>query len=312
MMLRNNYEVMQSFGLKDIPNLDVCVLGALEFLSGKRLPKIDIGKSGRLLVIGSGNALVTGKIIFDNRDATFASESDYKNKLKVGKYNFIILISASGGKHAVGIAKYLKGKRKEVFLLTNSSDALAAKFVDEVLVFPKQREPYTYNTSTYLSMILAMTRESPKGIYDYILKIDRKIPKGLSQYDAFYFILPSKFDAVRELFVTKFDELFGPMIRGRVFTDEQTKHAKTVVPSAKELFIGLGVKNNTYGKNRFNVVLPDGAGYGMVMAIGYYIIGKIQAGKEPFFVENIVRYTEAASKIFGQKIEPIVEGGENG
>lgn len=312
MLGKSNYDIMQSFVIKDIPNLDVCVLGALEFLFDKKLPSIDIGKKKRLLVVGSGNALVAGRIIFENRDAVFASESDYKGKLKVAKYDLVVLISASGGKHAVGIAKYLKAKKNKVLLITNNVEAPAAKFVNEKVVFPKQREPYTYNTSTYLSMILSATGESVEKIYGEIKKIDKKIPKRLSHYDSFYFILPSKFDAVRELFVTKFDELFGPEVDGMIFTDEQTKHAKTIVPSNKELFVGLGVKNNRYGKKRFNLSLPRGADYGMVMSIGYYLIGRIQEGKEPFFRKNIVRYTEEASKIFGENISPIVEGGENG
>lgn len=303
----DNYETMQNFGLKSIPGLDVCVLGALEFLSDQKLPKINIGKNLRLLVIGSGNALVTGKIIFGKHDATFASESDYQEKFGLAKYDLVVLISASGGKHAIDIAKFAKARKKRTILLTNNSEAKAAKFVNKVLVFPRQREPYTYNTSTYLSMILAMTGESPKQIYDYIKRFDKKIPNNFAKYDAFYFMLPSKYDAARELFVTKFDELFGPMLMGKVFTDEQTKHAKTVVPYSKELFVSFGIKNDSYGKNRFDVKLPEGSSFGMLMMVGYYLIGKIQGRKEPYFKKNIVRYTKEASKLFGQEIKPIVE-----
>lgn len=312
MLSKDNYEVMRSFEVEDIPNLDVCILGALEFLSEKDLPKINIGKKGRLLVIGSGNALVAGRIMFEDRDAVFASESDYRKRFRAGKYNFVILISASGGKNSVGIAKYFKRKRVDVILLTNNKEAVSAGLVSESVVFPKMREPYTYNTSTYLSMILAATKESPEKIYDEINKIRGKIPNDFSKYDVFYFILPSKFDAIRELFTTKFDELFGPEVDGMIFTEEQTKHAKTIVTSNKQLFVGFGMKNNRYGKKRFNFGLPKTADYGMVMAVGYFLIGKIQEEKEPFFKKNIVRYTEEASKFFGEKISPIVEGGVYG
>lgn len=306
MLSQENYEAMQSFTIEKIPNLDICVLGALEFLSELELPKIKI-RRGRMLVIGSENALATGKIIFEDKDAVFASESDYIEKLKAGKFDLFILVSASGGKSAVGIAKRLEEERKGVFLLTNNPDAMAAKFAKEVLVFPRQREPYTYNTSTYLSIILSATGESPEKIYNFIKKLEAKIPKNLSEFDAFYFILPSEFDAVRSMIATKFDELFGAKISGRVFTDEQTKHAKTVVPSVKEMFVGLGVENVHYGKHRFNIKLPSGSGYGMMMAVGYYLVGKIQKANKPFFKKNIIGYTRDASKIFKEEIKPIVE-----
>ncbi|MCL4357545.1 hypothetical protein M1512_01455, partial [Patescibacteria group bacterium] len=39
-----------------------------------------------------------------------------------------------------------------------------------VHVFPKNRETYTYNTSTYMSMILSYTRENPSQIKRFILE----------------------------------------------------------------------------------------------------------------------------------------------
>jgi len=111
------------------------------------------------------------------------------------------------------------------------------------------------------------------------------------------------------LFLTKFDELFGPMINGRVFTIEQTKHAKTVVPSDKEFFIGLGYNNKSFGKkqNRLNITLPKKAGPATVMAIGYYIIGHIQKQHPDYFKNHITNYTRQASKMFGSTIKPIVD-----
>ena len=49
---------------------------------------------------------------------------------------------------------------------------------------------------------------------------------------------------------TKFDELFGPMITTRVYTPEQTKHAKTVIDSDTELFISFGYENMLFGKEQ--------------------------------------------------------------
>lgn len=303
-----NLKIMQTFTLKNIPDLDTCVLGALELFSEKRLPEINIKNAKKILVVGSGNALATGKIIFSDIDAIFESESTYKEKLN-NIYDLGVIISASGGKHAPIIAKDLKEKNIKTLLLTNNEKAEAKKYADNTLIFPKQKEPYTYNTSTYLSMILAKTNENPEKIYKYLKSIDKLLKINLSKFKEFYFILLPKYDKVREMFVTKFDELFGPMLLGRVYTEEQTKHGKTVEGSKKELFISLGWDNNIFGQksNRLNIPLPKKSDYGSVIAIGYYIIGKIQKANPPWFKKNIAQYTKEASKIFGQEIKPIVE-----
>ncbi len=299
---KKNYDVMQTFTLKTIPDLDVCVLGALELFQDKKLPEIKIPK-GKLIVVGSGNALATGKIIFRNYDAVFASESDYEEKLKHFKFSKGVVISASGGKHSPRIVKKLKSRKIKTFLITNTEDSPASKFADKTFVLPKQREPYTYNTSTYLSMILASEKENLESIYKHLQKV--KVP-SVKKYNAFYLILPKEFDAVREMLVTKFDELFGPTILGRVYTTEETKHAKTVTPSNKELFISFGKRNNVFGKNRLFVSLPKNCGFGGMIATAYYVIGKIQKQKEPYFKKNIVDYTKKSSKIFKEEIKPII------
>lgn len=297
-----NYGIMKSFTLKNIPDLDTCVLGALELFSQTKFPKIEVPK-GKILVVGSGNALATGKIIFRNNDAVFASESDYEDKLNHFKFQAGVVISASGGKHAPGIVKKIKSRRIKTFLITNNQYAPAKEIASKTFVLPKQKEPYTYNTSTYLSMILAKEKEDPKKIYNHLNKV--KVP-NMKKYDAFYLILPKEFDAVREMLVTKFDELFGPKVLGRVYTIEQTKHAKTITPSNKELFISFGEKNNIYGKNRLFVPLPKSCGFSGLIATAYYVIGKIQKQKEPYFKKNIVNYTKEASRIFKQEIKAIV------
>lgn len=300
---------MADFNKDNLINLDECVINALNLFISKKLVDIKFPKFKRPLIVGSGNALVSGKIMFESSDAVFADESTYKQKLDaIHGIDGAILISASGGKHAPIIAKELKKRKIKVILLTTNENAEAKEFADKTFVTPKNTEPYTYNTSTYLGMILSHAQEDPKMILDHIQnKIEPFIPDKFANYDAIYILVPDEFDTTREMFLTKFDELFGSKISGRVFTPDQTKHAKTVVPSDTELFIGLGVANQTFGKKHLNFTLPVDAKHASIIAIGYYIIGKIQRQNKPYYKENILEYTKQASKIFGSTIKPIVD-----
>jgi len=306
-----NIDILNTFTLGTVPDLDVAVLGALELFQKEKLLRIEIPYK-RPLVVGSGNAEATGRIIFEDTDAVFASESNFESKLKhIPDIDGVILISASGGKHAPVIAKYAKDLGKSVILITNNPNAEAAKFIedDKIFVFPKNREPYTYNTSTYMGMILGKTNEDPEKIQKFIQQqIDTLTFPDFSQYDKYFLIVPPKFSGIIRMLQVKFIELFGRRIARDVETSEYMKHAVTVVPSS-ELFISFGEENTTWGEpdKRFHIPLPENAGYATIMAIGYYVIAQIQKQHPPYFKDNITLYTEKASKIFGSEIRQIVE-----
>jgi hypothetical protein len=290
-------------------DLDDCVINALELFIEKGVPELELARFKRPLVVGSGNAAATGRIIFEKTDAVFADESNFEMKLKsIKDIDRVVLISASGGKHAPVIAKLAKQRyRKNVVLFTNNENALAKKYADESYVFPKNTEPYTYNTSTYMGFILAATKEEPKKILDFIKnKLDKiKMPE-FRKYKGYYILVPEEFEGISKMLHTKFTELFGRNIARDIETFEYSKHATTVVPS-DELFISFGRKNNILGKDRFFVPLPKKAGYGAMMAVGYYVIGKMQKAYPQWFKDNIEEYCKKASKIFRQEIRPVVE-----
>lgn len=295
-------------------DLDVCVVNALKLFIREGLPSLSLGNFSRPLVVGSGNAAATGRILLQDRDAVFADESTYETALDaVESIDGAVLISASGRKHAPIIAEQLKKRKLETRLLTCNPDAPAKEHVDpdKVFVFPHQPEPYTYNTSTYMSMILAKTKEDPQGILDHIENVVNQslstLTMPLRDFDAFYFIVPDRFDGIRQMLTTKFVELFSRRIAKDVFTSEQAKHATTLVPTERELFVSLGYRNELWGQHRLNIPLPGNADYGAIMAVGYYVIGKIQAAKPPWFKENVARYCEAAAKWFGKKLPTVVE-----
>lgn len=300
-------DTLKNFTLRDIPDLDVAVLGALELLAEVDLPTIPT-KFQRPLVIGSGNAEYTGRIIFKESDAVFANESSYQDTLKrLTNIDGAVVISASGSKHSIEIVKYLKEQQLPTVLLTNNPDAAAAEYLEKenIIVFPKNREPYTYNTSTYLGMILASEGGDPKVVSSYIQShFSRDLIPGFSSRTAFTFILPGEVSELRGMLRTKFDELFGPKLVGRFFTLEEVKHAKIVVPDPEEIF--LNFTYTSLGKDsELRLSLPSG--YFGAMAATYYIIGLIQNAKPPHFRTNIARYCLEASAVFGQDIHPIVE-----
>lgn len=313
-MAQANLDTLNNFDINSLPNLDTAVLGALEMLAGQDLPKIDVDKYKRPLVAGSGNAEATGRIIFGDSAAVFASESSVDDKLKnITDIDEVVIVSASGGKHAPIIASKAKAAGKHVTLITSTANSPAAKALNPkditAHVFPKNREPYTYNTSTYMAMILGYTREDPAAIKQYIKQhIDSLNIPDLSKFDKYYLIVPPELSGIIRMLEVKFIELFGRNIARDVESAEYVRHATTVAP-ANELFIAFGKPNDTWGQpeNRLNVPLPNNANYGAIMAIGYYVIAQIQKAQPAYFKDNIAAYCQFVSGIFNEDIKPIVE-----
>lgn len=307
-------KVMQTFSASDFPTLDVAVVAALELFIQKGMITFTLPKFKRALFVGSGNAIVTGQIIahLSKLDAVFADEGSYNSVLETAKgVDGAILVSASGSKHAISIAKDLQQRKLPTALFTTNPDAPAMDIVGakRTHIFPRNREPYTYNTSTYMGMILAASKEDPKKILAFITKYVEPLFSQIQKKSAYVLLVEPRFDLVRPLLYTKFDELFGGEITGRIFTTEQTKHAKTVVKSKDEFFISFGFANKFYGyaQNRLTVPLPKWADLGAVMAISYFVVGMIQTKQDAYFAQNIVSYCKDASKIFKQDLKPIVE-----
>lgn len=282
-----------------IPSLNESLIDGLDFLECKKLPNFKIKKKEKTLVLASGNALVTGKILFQGENVVYGNEDNY-SKLLGRSWDNVILISASGKKHFVNILK--KAGNKSVILTTNPDLKGKGR-----LIFPRQIEPYTYNITTYLSMILGKAKEDISIIKKNVLKLKR-LKVDLKKYDSFYFLLPSEFILLREMFNTKFDELFGGKVNFRCFTYEESRHAKTVVSDSKELFVSFDLKNKDFGlkENRINIAFSGG--YAELFSLGYYFIGKIQESKPQWFKQEIEGYCEKVSKMFNQEIQPIIEG----
>lgn len=228
-------------------------------------------------MVGSGNGYYTGRILFRNLGAFFATESEIEQKLSnIPSITDVVVISASGEKHAPIILDTAKKYQKNTFLISSSEQSSGRTKADDSLVMPKIEEPYTYNTSTYFGYIFA---ENPTldlaALKTFITKTLEETLSTIDfiQYKSFFIVLPDEFVLLREMLEIKFIELFGRKIARDVFTYEQMKHATTVVTDDNELFLCFG--NTTgiqYGKNQVDLPIFDRTSYAAMMMAGYYLV----------------------------------------
>jgi hypothetical protein len=150
-------------------------------------------------------------------------------------------------------------------------------------------------------MVLSATNEDPKKIKQALSKI--KLPLNFKNYQAYSFVLPDQFGNLCPMLEIKRDELFGPHLSLRAFPDGHARHAKFVNRSEKELVISIGLKNKFYGslKSRWDIALPANANYGLLLSLTYFLIGKIQENKPPYFKKNIEAYcNDYGPKAYGK------------
>jgi hypothetical protein len=299
-----------------LKTLDDIVIAALDFFTKNPPAKLGSKEFKFPLVVGSGNAYHTAKIIF-NGAALFATESNFKEiikqyypLIKEKMISEVVVISASGEKDALWEVELAKKSGLKTILITCSGESSAAKLADQIFTYRKLPEPYTYNTSTYLGMILSATLEKAETIKKTIKKI--KAPRRFKQYQSYSFILPDKFANLAPMLDIKRHELFGPKVSLRAFSFGEARHAKFVVRDKKELVISFG--KNLYfgeGESRWEINLPDDADYGTYLAVTYYLVGLIQKSKPDYYKKNIERFClNDGPKAYGsdKPFEVIVSG----
>ncbi|GAB0174210.1 MAG: hypothetical protein HHAS10_00890 [Candidatus Altimarinota bacterium] len=299
------------------PSLCEIVLSTIECFKGaKNLPKLDIKQFKTPLVVGSGNGYYTGRILFRNSPAYFAGESEFMGKIEnISSITDVVVVSASGEKHAPIILENAKKLGKNTFLISSSEKSSGRTIADGSIVMPKIREPYTYNTSTYFGYMLAEYPESSlTDLEAYLSDILTPLLKGIlkdieiGNLTSFFLVIPNEFVLLREMFEVKFIELFGRKVARDIFSHEQMKHATTVVPDSKELFLCFENKSQIrYGGNQINIPLFEGINYPLMMLIGYFTIGKIQESLPDYFGNSIEKYCIEAKKQSGFNISPWVD-----
>jgi len=281
---------------KNILNLNAIVLKGLDFFIKNKTLRLNLKHQSFCFVVGSVNAYNTGRMLFHDQAALLADEGNflaqlktYKNLIKNKSLKEAIIISASGEKDSVWEIKAAKKAGLKTTLLTCSANSTGAGLADKVYSFRKIAEPYSYNFSTYLGLILSATQENPVKIKALLKKI--KPPRHFKKYSFFTFILPDKFKAIVDMINVKDDELFGPYSSLRAYAEGSARHAKFICTSDKELVISFN-KNHYFGslKNRWEINLPKEANFGLVLSLAYYLCGLIQALKPAYFKKGIANY----------------------
>lgn len=299
-------------------SLSTNVLLALDFFTLNKIPLIDIGNFRFPFVVGSGNAYNTGLILFSKHHTVFADESNFKTLLnaylpviKSGLIKDAVIISASGEKDSVWEIELAKREHLTTTLFTTKAKSTAGGIADKVYVFKSIDEPYTYNVSSYMGMILSATKENPDKITNFIKSLS--LPKNFKDYEAYAFILQDKYTNICPMIDIKKNELFGPHLSLRAFSSGQARHAKFIHRWEKELVISLGFKNLYFGhpEHKFAINLPDYFDFAGVMALTYYLVGKIQEAKTPYYQKDIAGYcANYGPKAYGstKPFEEIVPG----
>ncbi|MCX6795224.1 MAG: hypothetical protein NT165_00625 [Candidatus Falkowbacteria bacterium] len=281
---------------ENLVSLSEASLSALTYFAKNRPTKLNLKNFKFPLVVGSGNAYNAGQVIFGGQKALFANESEFKELIKNYKdlisqkiISDAVIISASGEKDSTWEVKLAKKLGMKTSLMTCSPESSAAKLAESVFKYNKLPEPYTYNTSTYLGMILSATLEDPKLILRYIKSL--KFPARFRRYESFAFILPDKYSALAPMLEIKRNELFGPKLSLRACTEGEARHAKFVIRDEKELVISFS-ENLYFGhpKHRWEIKLPKNTDSGLMMALTYFIIGQIQECKPDWFGKNIYNF----------------------
>lgn len=292
-----------------LPTLDEIVLESLKFFETTPPPTLDLSDYSYPFVIGSGNASHTGRIIFSGKAAVIGDESNFKSlagayasAISQGLMKDAIIISSSGEKDSVWEVEFAKSLGLKTTLLTCKPESSAARISDRVVVYKSIAEPYTYNTSTYLGMILSTTRESVSDIRKFVESL--MLPPEFAQYEAYAFVLPDRFQSIAPMIEIKRDELFGPHVMIRANSQGISRHAKFVHPWSRELVISIGEQSPYFGdeKHRWFIPIPNVSGFGLVQMLGYFICGKIQAAKPPYFMDHIEAFcTDYGPKAYGGK-----------
>jgi hypothetical protein len=296
-----------------IETLDYYAKQALDFFEENKNPTLELPESSHTLVVGSQTALLAGRIIyrFAGRSFSHAKEvlAKYEIDAKRNVLEDVTIVSATGSRQVVPIAQYaldLDKKLRVNAILCNDNAELVKKFGDRINTkfFSALQEPPTINTSTYGSMIQAVTQENLSEIRQVVESLQEP-EGGYGQFKAFSVILTDSMPEVAEMVDWKLrGENIGRCI-GSISTHlTNYMHGAAINDANKELYIALGLSKEEKEvfeqmlepvptERKYYIDVPDDFGPLGFMMMGYSVVGQIQKNY-PGFQKNIGNYKQRA------------------
>ena len=298
---------------KKIETLDYYVRQALDFFEENKNPILELPKSSHTLVVGSQTGLLAGRIIYRFAGRSFSHAKEVLAQSEIdAKRNIledVTIVSATGSRQVVPIARYALDKGLRVnAILCNENSELEENFGGRInaLTFSALKEPPTINTSTYGSMIQAVTQENLSEIRQVIESL--KEPRGgYGRFKAFSVIFTDSMPEVAEMVDWKLrGENIGRCIGSMSTHLTNYMHGAAINDAKKELYIGVGLSQEEKKvfeqvlkpvdkERKYYIDVPDGFGPLGFMLLGYSLVGRIQKNY-PGFQNNIGIYKQRAKK----------------
>ncbi|MHC4112369.1 MAG: hypothetical protein ACYSUY_14950, partial [Planctomycetota bacterium] len=176
---------------ENIETLDYYVKQALDFFEENKNPTLELPESSNTLVVGSQTGLLTGRIAYRFANRSFSHAKEVLAQSEIGAKRNILedvtIFSATGSRQVVPIARYALDKGLRVnAILCNDKSELKDNFGDKInyKIFSALQEPPTINTSTYGSMIQAVTQENLSEIRQVVEFLEEP-EGGYGQFKAF-------------------------------------------------------------------------------------------------------------------------------
>jgi len=296
-----------------IETLDHYVIQALDFFEENKNPTLEPPKSSHTLVVGSQTGLLAGRIVyrFAGRSFSHAKEVLAQSEIDAKKNTLedVTIFSATGSRQVVPIAKYALDKGLQVnAILCNDNSELVNKFGDRInaKTFSALQEPPTINTSTYGSMIQAVTQENLSEIRQVVESLEEP-EGGYGQFKAFSVLFTDSMPEAAEMVDWKLRGENIGRCTGSISTHlTNYMHGAAINDADKELYIAVGLTQEEkkvfeqvlepVDENRkYYIDVPDNFGPLGFMLLGYSVVGQIQKDY-PGFQNNIENYKQRAAK----------------